>query len=213
MRESNQFQNTGEWHSERTGKLTASRMAAAMSFLKAKAGKAPEESSKRYELKKEILLERLTGRIVPKFVTDAMQHGIEHEPLAKEVFEQKTGILIEDVGFIEFSGGVDNFGASPDGLTSDGGLIEIKCPTEKTMLEYLLKDTIPEDYKKQMCVQCLCSGRNFVHFVAYDPRLPEDINFFHKIYTPTKEELDEVLNAAMRFLEEVDEMFLLLTHR
>lgn len=212
MREANPLQNTGEWHSERTGKLTASRMSAAMSFLKGKPGKAPEESSKRYDLKKEILLERLTNRIVPKFVNDAMQHGVEQEPFAKEVFEQKTGILIEDVGFINHPS-IDNFGASPDGFTSDGGLIEIKCPTEKTMLEYLLQDKIPEDYKKQMCVQCLCANKTFVHFVAYDPRLPDGMQLFHKIYTPTQEELKEVELAAIAFLDEVDEMFYQLTHR
>jgi len=212
MREKNELQGTGQWHSERTGKLTASRMNDAMSFLKGKAGKAPEESSKRYELKKEILLERLTNNIVSKYVNDAMQHGIETEPLAKETFEQKTGILIQDVGFVNHPV-IDNFGCSPDGYTSDGGLIEVKCPTEKTMLEYILKDEIPENHKKQMCVQALCTKRDFIHFVAFDNRLPEDMQLFHKIYTPTKEELKEVELAAIQFLDEVDEMFFKLTHR
>jgi len=212
VREANQLQNTGEWHSERTGKLTASRMSAAMSFLKAKPGKKPEDSSKRWDLKKEILLERLTNRIVPKYVNDAMQHGIEHEPIAKDAFEQHTGLLIQDVGFVNHPT-IENFGASPDGMTSDGGLIEVKCPTEKTMLEYLLNDEVPSDYKAQMIVQCLCTGRDFVHFVAFDPRLPGGMQLFHKIYKPAQEEKKEVEQAAIQFLDEVDEMFYQLTHR
>ncbi len=59
MRDANPFQNNGAWFNERTGKLTASRMAAAMSFLKAKKDEPARESSERRKLKIEILAERL----------------------------------------------------------------------------------------------------------------------------------------------------------
>jgi len=39
------------------------------------------------------------------------------------------------------------------------------------------------------------------------------MQLFHKIYTPTKEELKEVELAAIQFLDEVDEMFFKLTHK
>ncbi len=80
MREANQLQNTGAWFNDRTGKLTASRMAAAMSYLKAKKDESPKEASERRKLKIEILAERLTGNIVPKYVTQEMQWGIDRNP-------------------------------------------------------------------------------------------------------------------------------------
>lgn len=205
MREANKLQGNGAWHNARTGKLTASRMNAAMAFLK-----SGKESEGRKKLKIEILAERLTGNIVPKYTNDAMQWGIEHEPLAKEVFEQRTGMFVVDSGFIDHPH-IDNFGCSPDGFVFES-LIEVKCPTTMTHLQYLLNNVVPEEYKAQMCVQSLCTGKKDIYFVSYDPRLPEKQQLFMIKYEPTQEELDEVERAAIQFLEEVDEMFLQLTH-
>ena len=134
MREANQLQNTGAWFNDRTGKLTASRMAAAMSYLKAKKDEAPKEASERRKLKIEILAERLTGNIVPKYVTQEMQWGIDQEPAAKEAFTAKTGLAITDLGFVDHPT-IDLCGASPDGLIeSTHELVEVKCPSTETML-------------------------------------------------------------------------------
>jgi len=62
MREENAKQGTGAWFNARIGKITASRMASAMSYLK-----GGGDSAARKDLKIEILAERLTDNIVPKF--------------------------------------------------------------------------------------------------------------------------------------------------
>jgi len=202
MREENKQQGNGEWFNQRIGKLTASRMKDAMSFTK-----KGTDASERIKLKMEIVTERMTDIIVPKYINAAMQWGIDHEPLAKEKFESETGILIQDVGFVPHPT-IDNFGASPDGLTSDGYLIETKCPSSTTHLKYLLdKDNVPEEYKPQMCVQALCTGRKKIWFVSYDPRFPPKQQMFVKLYEPTDKELNEVEAAAIKFLAEVDELF------
>ena len=202
MREENKQQGNGDWFNQRIGKLTASRMADAMSFTQ-----KGKDTSERIKLKMEIVTERMTDIIVPKYVNAAMQWGIDHEPLAKEKFESETGILIQDVGFVPHPT-IENFGASPDGFTSDGNLIETKCPSSMTHLKYLLdKDNIPEEYKPQMCVQALCTGRKKIWFVSYDPRFPPKQQMFVKLYEPTQEELDAVEAAAIKFLAEVDELF------
>lgn len=202
MREENKQQGNGDWFNQRIGKLTASRMADAMSFTQ-----KGKDTSERIKLKMEIVTERMTDIIVPKYVNAAMQWGIDHEPLAKEKFENETGILIQDVGFVPHPT-IENFGASPDGFTSDGNLIETKCPSSMTHLKYLLdKDNIPEEYKPQMCVQALCTGRNKIWFVSYDPRFPPKQQMFVKLYEPTPEELNAVETAAIKFLAEVDELF------
>ena len=204
MREENKLQGNGAWFNARTGKLTASRMKNAMKYLKGGA-----DSADRKNLKIEILCERLTGDIVDKFVNQAMQWGIDKEPEAKEQYELKTGRLIKDVGFVDHPK-IEFCGASPDGLV-DEGLIEIKCPTTATHLNWILAGVVPDDHKPQMCLQALCTGRPWVDFVSYDPRMPEANRLFVRRYTPTAEELAEVEAEAVKFLGEVEEMFDQLT--
>ena len=204
MREENKLQGNGAWFNARTGKLTASRMKNAMKYLKGGA-----DSADRKNLKIEILCERLTGDIVDKFVNQAMQWGIDKEPEAKEQYELKTGRLIKDVGFVDHPK-IEFCGASPDGLVDDG-LIEIKCPTTATHLNWILAEVVPDDHKPQMALQALCTGRPWVDFVSYDPRMPEANRLFVRRYTPTAEELAEVEAEAIKFLGEVEEMFEQLT--
>lgn len=218
MREANTLQGTGAWFNERTGKLTASRMAAAMSFLKAKKDEEPRESSERYKLKVEVLCERLTGDIVPKYVTQEMQWGIDQEPAAKEMFTtHMTGLhdgdwTITDVGFISHPT-LENCGASPDGwLKGQNALVEIKCPSSGTMVKWLLaaKDDpnwLPEEYLPQMTLQSACMANIPVWFCAYDPRLPDKQKLLVRLFTPTQEQYDLVNDHAARFLTEVDTMF------
>lgn len=200
MREENNLQGTGAWFNERTGKLTASRMAAAMSFLK-----TGKEAAARRDLKVEILAERLTDNIMQKYVTADMQWGIDHEAMAKEAFEHKTGIKVTDVGFVDHPM-IEYFGASPDGLTSDGRCIEVKCPKTTTHLAWRLDRVVPESHKPQMIVQAACTGRP-VWFVSFDPRLPEKQQLFIRPFEPTEDEIRKVEEMAKQFLFEVDEMF------
>ena len=200
MREANPYQQTGAFWNARTGKLTASRMAAAMAFLK-----TGKESAARRDLKVELLAERLTDNILQKYVTAEMQWGIDHEAMAKEAFEHKTGIKVTDVGFVDHPM-IENFGASPDGVTSDARCIEIKCPKTATHVGYLLDGEIPEQYKPQMTVQAACTGRA-VWFASFDPRLPPKQQLFYKLFEPTPGEIAQVEQQAMQFLWEVEEMF------
>jgi putative phage-type endonuclease len=200
MREENNLQGTGAWFNQRTGKLTASRMAAAMSFLK-----TGKESAARRDLKVEILSERLTDNILQKYVTQEMQWGIDHEAMAKEAFESKRGIKVTDIGFVDHPM-IENFGASPDGLTDDGRCIEIKCPKTATHVGYLIDGEIPEQYKPQMTVQAACTGRA-VWFASFDPRLPAKQQLFIKLFEPTQAEIKQVEEQAKQFLWEVDKLF------
>ena len=219
MREANKLQGTGAWHNDRTGKLTGSRMDAAMAFLKPKKGeenKPPKEASERRKLKVEILCERLTGNIVNKYVTIDMQWGTDQEPMAKHMVSELNGWTIQDLGFVPHPT-IENCGCSPDGyIREENALIEIKCPTSSTMVGWLIAaaedpNWVPPDHIPQMLLQSSCFGGLPVWFVAYDPRLPEKQKLLIRKFVPTKEQLEEVENAARSFLEEVDYMFDKLT--
>jgi putative phage-type endonuclease len=205
-REENSLQGTGEWFNARTGKLTASRMRSAMKRLK-----NGEDSAERKNLKIEILCERMTGDIVDKFVNTAMQWGIEKEPEAKAAYEAKTGRIITDVGFIDHPR-IEFCGASPDGFVDDG-LIEIKCPNTSTHVGWILDGGIPEEHKAQMTLQAAVTGRGWVDFVSYDPRMPEAQQLLVRRFYPTPAEIAEIEEEAKKFLNEVDVLFDTITRR
>jgi putative phage-type endonuclease len=204
VREENKLQGSGAWHNQRCGKATASRTKAIVKRLK-----NGDDSAERKALKIEILCERLTGDVVDKFVTPAMTRGIEEEPRAKEAYEQKTGRLVKDVGFVDHPS-IPFCGASPDGLV-DEGLVEIKCPNTTTHIGWVLAGVVPEEHKPQMILQCACTGRKWVDFVSYDSRLPEAQQLFIRRYTPSQEEIDWIEKEVTEFLAEVDQMFDQLT--
>lgn len=187
-------QGTKQWLQMRLGKLTASRMA------DAKAGK---ETAARKNYIAQLVAERLTGQMGESFTNAAMAWGTEHEPLARAEYEILSDNSVEQVSFIDHPT-IAWCGASPDGLVSDNGLVEIKCPNTATHIEYLLAGKPPAKYVPQMALQLLCTGREWVDFASYDPRLPEEHRLFIVRYQPEPAFLDSIETAAREFLAEVD---------
>ena len=199
-------QGTSQWLRSRLGCLTASRMADAMSFTKKG---DPTEARKKYQF--ELMAERMTDVMVERYVTPAMQHGIEYESVARNTYEIITGIMVQSCGFA-LHDEIEYCGASPDGLIGDDGLIEIKCPSTQNYIEWYLSGEIPEKHKPQMLLQLAVTKRKFVDFIAFDPRIPAHNQIFIKRYEPTQEEITKVQAEAIRFLDEIDLMWELMHH-
>lgn len=192
------------WLSARAGKLTASRMADAMAYLKD--GKTPAQA--RTKLMRELLAERITGQSVPHVVNDAMMHGLEYEDEAVDVFvERFPQYNVRPSRFYEHAT-IENFGATPDREIDGDGLLEVKCPTTGTYLEWMLGGKVPAQHEPQMAAQLLCSGKAWCGFIAYDPRVrDESKRLFMRKYTPTDEYMRMVEGEARKFLDELDAMF------
>ena len=190
------------WLNARAGKLTASRMADAMAFLK-----NGQPAGARIKLLHELLAERLTGESVRHVVTDAMLWGMEHEDEAVDYFVARYSRTVRRSRFYEHPT-IENFGATPDREIGHDGLIEVKCPTTTRYLEWVIAGVVPEEHKPQMCAQLLCTGKKWVGFMAYDPRI-RDVSkrLFMRKYEPTQDELERVEIAAVKFLNDLDEMF------
>lgn len=187
---------------DRCGKLTASRMAAAMSFRK-----DLKPTAERTQLMKDLLAERLTGFNVRHYVTDAMQHGLDSEDDAKAAYEALTGEFILPTGTFDHPR-IDMLAATPDGLLSDRRLLEVKAPTTGKYLDWYLAGVVPDEHKIQMACQCACTGRRHVVFVAYDGRIKDaSRRLFVRDYFPTDEEIAAVETAAETFLAELDALF------
>lgn len=189
------------WLDARCGKLTASRMKDAMDF-----NKNGNPSVKRSDYMRELLAERLTNATTRHFVNAAMEWGLQTEPEAKLVYEEMTGNKLLPADFVEHST-IENFGATPDGFVGSG-LLEVKCPTTGTFISWRLAGGIPEEHKPQMLAQILCTGRQWVDFFAYDPRIKDKkLNRILRRFEPTQVELDNVSEHAIRFLDELDALF------
>ncbi len=199
-------QRTAEWLSFRLGKLTASRMADVLATTKS----GPSATRKNYLA--QLVAERLTGTQGESFTNAAMQWGTEMEPLARAAYEMFIDDLVDQTGFVDHPS-IAWCGASPDGLVNDSGLVEIKCPSTATHIDYLLSGEVPSKYEPQMALQLLCTGRKWCDFVSYDPRMPEEHRLFVVRFTPATEYLAKVETEAKKFLAEVDETIKRLNER
>jgi putative phage-type endonuclease len=194
-------QGSGAWLNQRVGCLTASRMADAMATLKS--GKPAEARNK---LLIEVLAERMTGDAAPHFVNDAMRHGLEFEPHAKLAYEELSGNLLDECGFI-LHPSIEHFGASPDALLGIDAVVEFKCPTTTTHIGWLLAGVMPDQHKPQVLAQLACTRRTRAVFVSFDPRMPPAKQLFVIDWTPDPAEIAAVESAARSFLTEVESMF------
>ena len=125
----------------------------------------------------DLIVERLTGSAPERYVSAAMEHGIQTEAEAREAYEFVTGNAVVQTDPVPhpFIAGSH---ASPDGLIGDKGILEIKCPNSATHIETIVALSIPTKYITQMTWQMACTGREFADFVSYDPRMPADMRFF-----------------------------------
>jgi len=152
-------QRSPEWFKQRKGRITASAVGAIM-------GLAP------YQKRKDVM-----RRMVREY------HGLESEFKGNSATE--WGTFNEDGALVEFemelnlsvipapfvvSNKHDWLGASPDGYTSDGCIIEIKCPYGLRDGEGEFKSiNDQEHYYAQIQLQLLCTDKEKCYFFQWCP--------------------------------------------
>ena len=189
--------NDPAWWAARLGKVTASRVADVIAKTKTGYGAG------RANYAADLVVERLTGQKASSFTNAVMEWGTEQEPYARAAYAAKTGILVEEVGFIDHPT-VAMSGASPDGLAEEG-LVEIKCANTATHLEYIFDGKPPQKYVTQMQWQMACAGKPWCDFVSYDPRLPERLRLL-VVRVPRDDDYIKMLEQEVTtFLQELDD--------
>jgi predicted phage-related endonuclease len=158
----------------------------------------------------DLLAERLTGFARDHFVTPAMQWGIDNEAPACDLYEARTGTILQPAGFFLHET-IEHFGASPDRMIGKDGLLECKCPTTKVHLQYVINGKVPAEYQPQMLAEMTCSGRKWAEFISYDPRIPGPKQLFIVRFEPTDQQLSECEEMACEFLAELESMFMKFT--
>ena len=190
-------QGSPEWFAARCGNVTASRVADIM----ARTQTGPAASRKNYMM--ELLCQRLTGVIGESFSSAAMQRGTELEPVARSAYEVAAGVMVQEVGIIMHPT-VKHFGASPDGLVGDDGLLEIKCPNTATHVDFIRSGKPDGRYMWQMCAQMACTDRAWCDFVSFDDRMPEHRHYACVRIHRSADKEREMLQEIVSFLDELD---------
>ena len=191
-------QRTDEWFQARLGKVTASKVSDVMA--KTKSGYA----ASRENYMAQLVVERMTNKQAESFTNAAMEWGTQQEPFARAAYEIKTGVVVEEVGFIDHPR-LPNAGASPDGLVGEEGMVEIKCPNTATHIETLLSKEVPWKYYAQMQWQMACTGRLWCDYVSYDPRMPENTQLFIQSVYRDADNIELMEKEVVKFLIELGE--------
>jgi putative phage-type endonuclease len=190
-------QGSADWHAERLGKATASKIADIIARTKT------GPSAQRINYAAQLIAERLTGTPTETFSSAAMSWGTEKEPEAREAYEYQAGVFVEQVGFVPHPR-IAMSGASPDGLVGADGLLEIKCPNTATHLETLTGQAIPAKYQTQMLWQMACTGRAWCDFASFDPRMPPHLRLFVQRLARDDARIAELETEVAAFLAEID---------
>lgn len=182
------LQRNNDWHNERKFRFTGSKI----SNLLGKQGLGKTGESYIFE----VVYKGLFSDLEEEYVSQDMQTGIERE---KHAFDKLTEILgkqfitTEKCGFFPYE---DFGGASPDGLTSDDGVIEIKCPKAKTFFIVVRDNYIDPSYYDQMQMEMLSTGRSKAYYFNYFIDL-NGVEFWHLIVVPRDEQRINFIKERM----------------
>ena len=200
-------QGTLEWLEARRGKVTASRVIDAI-------GKNAKGTylAGREKYLHDLAVERLCIDLEESPQSRDMQRGAYLEDYARSEYEAQNDVQVVRVGLIDHPS-IAWFGASPDGLLGEDGLIEIKCPKTQTHLNTIATNQPSERYMMQMYAQMACTGRSWCDFVSYDPRLPAHLRLFTKRIARDDKAIDEMESEVVKFLGELDEYIKLIERK
>ncbi len=228
------IQRTEEWYLARKGKITASECYLLLANHKEamteeelaeyKAANPKSRVTTKEMPFSEATFTYLKGKVAERYMEDdkflydmdakqvnsrAIAHGVEHEPFARALYEQRTGKIVNEVGFIALKGFEGVAGGSPDGVTHDDkGIIEIKCPwcSEKHQ-DYFLFETAEDlkeynlQYYAQIQFNILVTGAEWGDFVSYDPRMYENYDL-KVLRVPKDREMCETLLERVKMAKE-----------
>lgn len=182
-------QGSEEWHALRCGIQTASEMKLILTPT-LRAANNDKERAHLFEL----LGQRITGYVEPRYISDDMLRGQEDEIDARIRYAENYDPVTEcgfvtndDLGFV--------IGYSPDGLVGDDGLIECKSRRQKFQVETILADNVPAEYLLQIQTGLIVTRRRWLDFVSYCAGMPM---FVRRVY-PDSTIQAAIADAAIAF--------------
>lgn len=194
------IQGTDAWIEARRGLMTASEMNL---VLTPKLAIANNEKVRLHVY--ELLAQRITGYVEPRFISDDMLRGQEDEQLALSRYHQEVA-EVSYCGFITNDKWGFTLGYSPDGLVGDNGLVEAKSRMQKHQMATICQHvhgveatTIPGDFLLQCQAGMLIAERKWLDFISYCGGLPMVVI---RIFSNDKVQ-DAIVEACAAFEESI----------
>lgn len=208
-------QQSPEWMEMRKGCCTGSMVRHAIGKKK----NQPKDGTTAYlQLREDYMIDivttRITGRMSDRYVTKAMQEGIEREADAIIAYEERFGVMVTPGGIV-FHPDIEFYATSPDGLVGDNIVLEAKCPTQATHLRYINEfceaaksgiPYVPEEYVPQIKAHLACTGREFCHFVSWHPDFPKNLRLLVSYWPYDREMIAAQDDEVRKFLDEAAKM-------
>jgi putative phage-type endonuclease len=155
-------QRSPEWYEARRGIPTASEFG---SILAKGQGK-----TRRLYLTR-LAAERLTGELQERYDNHHMARGREQEEDALAYYAWVNEVELQRVGFVRMLIAGGWVGCSPDALVGGDGMVEVKCRLASGMVDAMLTDGLPGEYRAQVQGGLWITGRQWCDVVLYNPDL------------------------------------------
>jgi putative phage-type endonuclease len=191
-------QGSDEWKRQRLGIVTGSRFADVMSNGK---GGRPSEKAETYKC--ELLAELLIGEPIGFAGNSATERGNDLEASAVAEYEFKTGVSVDECGFM-LHPQHPGIGCSPDGLIGSDGIVEVKCPANPAIyLKACRRNEVPTEYHHQVQGNLWVTGRAYCDFIMFDPRMPKNLRMMTKRVTADLTLFNDYERRIVQFAEQV----------
>lgn len=189
------FEDRDEWLSARKTKITGSRLKDIYAVRK-------ERKQGFWEL----LAERL--EIGDDESENPMQRGTDLESSAIKAFEEAEGKKVNTDLVIWMRDDDESIAISPDGYIGETEAVECKCLASSRHLQAWFEQEVPKEYWLQAIQYFIVNEKlEQLHFVMYDPRIPQKPYFKITIDRSTvQEEVEQYLEYQRKVLAEVNEL-------
>lgn len=142
-------QHSKQWFIERNKRITASSVSTVLG----------NQTTNAY---RKLLCEKFEPSIVKRFRgSPATIWGTMLEPVARMIYSIKNKVNVNEYGLIPHKD-YDFIGASPDGITDTGVLLEIKCPYSRN-----ITNKVPKKYYDQIQHQLETCDYQRCHYAEY----------------------------------------------
>lgn len=207
-------QGGDDWHRARMGSLTASRISDALA--KNRQGTGPGITRLNYQA--ELVCERLNGFAYEGgFQNSYMDRGKEEEDGAVKAYDlfvasrkraESVDLEVKPIGFVQHPS-IARFGASPDRVIGNVGLLEVKNRKTNIHFELLRSLKVPTGDVDQVLTELACADwAEWCDYVSYDSRAPAGCDLFvRRFYRDDhKARLAEIEERGQEFLYEVEKL-------
>jgi putative phage-type endonuclease len=184
-------QRTPQWYAVRDTMLTASDVAAALDIK-------PFDSFSGSP-RKELLKKKLSP--TAHFSNAFTAHGNQYEDVARCIYEERSGRKVLEFGLLVHAE-LKWLGASPDGVTTCGRAVEIKCPMSRP----IIPGHVPEHYFPQVQIVMEVADLEEAVFIQYKPSVitwPRDEEFDVTVVKRDREWFAWALPQLQAFFDEV----------